>query len=199
RTVGFAPDANSLTFAAQPRGGLVPLTTGFLLDGDLAGITRYDADLDGDGAYETSSATLPALARTYTTPGIRIATVRITRADGRTQVASAIVNPQSVATLDGLFQSLWQRFTSALAARDVEGALAQMLDAFTREKYRRGLTRIQPLLPSYAASVRSFRPKELEADYAHYLLIRAHSDGQEFGYHVYFQRDEHGVWKLVQF
>lgn len=199
RFVSFAPPSDAPSLRAEPAEGLVPLPVTFRLFDEVPGITAYEADLDGDGVYEVVSATRPQLSTTYATPGVRIATVRVTLPDGSRRTASAAANVQSPATLDAIFTALWQRFLTSLAAQDIDGAVAQVLEGPKREKYRAVLTTIFPLLPSYVSSVQSFRPMELGGASAHYLLVRRHTDGRELGYHVYFAKDAAGVWKIVQF
>ena len=199
RFVTFAPASGAPSLRAEPAEGLAPLFVRFRLAEEVAGATLYEADLDGDGVYEISSATRPQLTTTYATTGVRVASVRVTMPDGSRRTASALANIQSLAALDALFNSIWQRFLASLAAQDIEGALTRIVDGSTRVKYRGALTYIFPRLPSYAASVQSFRPMELGGDSAHYLLIRRHTDGEDFGYHVYFAKDADGVWKIVQF
>jgi hypothetical protein len=199
RFVTFAPVSGAPSLRAEPAEGLAPLAVTFRLAEEVAGAVLYEADLDGDGVYEISSATRPQLTTTYATTGVRIASVRVTMPDGSRRTASAFANVQSFATLDALFTSIWQRFLGSLAAQDIDGAAAQIADGDPREKYRNALTLIFTRLPSYVSSVQSFRPMELGGDSAHYLLVRRHTDGHDFGYHVYFVHDAAGVWKIVQF
>jgi hypothetical protein len=199
REITFAPAAGNPSFRAEPSEGLAPLGVTFRLGSDVEGAVLYEADLDGDGAYELSSATLPQWATTYATPAVHVATLRVTLQDGSRTTAAALVTAQSFDVLDTLYTAIWHRFLGSLGERDIDGALTQLVDRSTRDRYRGALTTILPLLPSYAASVQSFRPMELGGDAAHYLLIRRHTDGQEFGYHVYFAQDADGVWKIVQF
>jgi hypothetical protein len=199
RFVTFAPASGAPSLRAEPAEGLAPLAVTFRLAEEVAGAVLYEADLDGDGVYEVSSATRPQLATTYSTTGLRVATVRVTMPDGSRRTASAVANVQSFATLDALFTSTWQRFLGSLAAQDIDGAAAQIADGDPREKYRNALTLIFTRLPFYVSSVQSFRPMELGGDSAHYLLVRRHTDGHDFGYHIYFVHDAAGVWKIVQF
>jgi hypothetical protein len=199
RMVVFAPAVGAPELRAEPDGGLAPLSVTFRLSESLEGAARYEADLDGDGVYEISSVAPPQLATTYATPGLRVASVRVTLQDGSSRVASEVVSAQSFSSLDTLFTAIWRRFLGSIAAQDIDGALTQVVDRATRDKYRGALTYIFTLLPIYAASVQSFRPMELGGDSAHYLLIRKHQNGDEYGYHVYFIRDADGVWKIVQF
>jgi hypothetical protein len=54
-------------------------------------VVTYDFDLDGDGVFERSG-TAPAVEATYTDPGERTASVRVTDERGRTAVASVPIN-----------------------------------------------------------------------------------------------------------
>jgi hypothetical protein len=53
------------------RGGVVPLRVVFDVRHDLPSVTRFEADLDGNGSYEHVSAAVPeSLEHTYTMPGL---------------------------------------------------------------------------------------------------------------------------------
>jgi len=162
-------------------------------------IVRYEFDLDGDGTYETSSLSYPdSLHLTYPIPGIRIASARLTTNDGAVLTASAPVVVQSFAVMDGLLRQQWNSFTAALAAADVDKALAQLADGEVRTKYKPALDLIRPTLPQFAAGLETIEPVWISANAAHYLLIR-NEEGRRHGYHIYMVRDASGRWKISQF
>src|SRR5437899_706620 len=80
RHIVIAPPAadDALRLRVWPSSGVPPLTVAFDIRTNLdAAITRYEADLDGDGIFEISSATQPTFAQPYTRAGIKMAPVRV--------------------------------------------------------------------------------------------------------------------------
>lgn len=57
---------------------------------------------------------------------------------------------------------------------------------------------MQPYLSQFAASIRDIWLLSFDEQVAHYLLTR-NVNSVNRGYHAYFGRDRHGVWKLIQF
>jgi hypothetical protein len=196
RHATLAADLRGPSIVLTPRTGLAPLSVTARIDAP-DGVVGYEADLDGDGSYESNSVQPPELSHTYATAGIRVASIRTTDSDGSTHTSGAIVTAQSFRALDAAYQAAWRRFTDALAAQDVPAALLAIAEG-SREKYRRPLLLTRSVLPDFVRSVVSLRPLELGGDSAHYLLTRT-EDGQVFGYHVYFVLDPDGTWKIAQF
>jgi hypothetical protein len=199
RDVSFSL-SDAVVLRALPASGVAPLTVGFELSTSIEpAIANYELDLDGDGAYEISSATLPAaLSQDYQTPGIRTARVRLTDVNGAVYTAEAPVAIQSFPIMNAMLKAIWSRFTDTLSAGDVDGVLTQLADDATRNKYRSSLNRIRPTLREFAAGITAIDPMWIEAGAAHYLLTRM-EDGQLAGYHVYFLRDSKGIWRVAQF
>jgi hypothetical protein len=200
RSVTFTPAAETILLTAAPESGAVPLKTGFDLATTVTGtIVRYEADLDGDGVFEISRTAPPeALTFTYQTPGTRTATARVMTADGRVFTSSTAVVAQPFTVVDALLQQTWSHFVDALAAGDVDAAVAQIAGTHAQSKYRKPLTAIRARLPQFAAALADIRPVWITGRAAHYLLVRP-ENGTPFGYHVYFVRGDDGVWRVIQF
>jgi hypothetical protein len=200
RSVTFAPATETLLLTASPESGAVPLKANFDLATTVNGaIARYEADLDGDGVFEISQTTRPeALTFTYSSSGTHTATARVTTADGRVFASSAIVTAQPFTVVDALLQQTWSQFVDALAAGDVDAAVAQIAGTQAQAKYRKPLTAIRARLPQFAATLANIRPIWITGRAAHYLLVRT-ENGSPFGYHVYFVRGDDGVWRVIQF
>ncbi len=201
RDVSVSPVSNDLIVRASPPSGLVPLLVTLNVTSPAPeSVSRYEADLDGDGTYEIAGPTLPdPLTATFSTPGVHVITVRATDVNGRiTTTASAAVVAQTFALMDSLLKATWSRFVAALGSGNVDTALAQLVDDATRDKYRAALVLIQPTVKSFAAAIQNIQPMWISANAAHYLLTRLEA-GELVGYHVYFARDENGVWRIVQF
>jgi len=198
RTVTFAPPPQRLTIIPGTPGGPAPLRAAFnfALEG-VDAFERFEADLDGDGVYESAGATLSPLEATYATPGVRTVRARAILTDGRVLADSVTVVVQSFAAVNAVLQERWRGFTDALAAGNISAALPY-LGSRAREKYQRGLTLIESNLEAFGASIRTIRPLWVTGSAAEYLLTRD-VDGTLQGYYVHFARDTNGVWRIVQF
>jgi len=199
--VTYAPPTDQvLEIAALPPSGTAPLDMQFVITAKTAvPIVQYELDLDGDGQYETSSSSPPDLVPfRYSQTGLHEARVRARDANGAVMNATAIVEVDSLALVDGIVRAQWQRFLSRLSARDVEGALQLMASDAEREKYRAPLQLIVPSLPQFAAEIAALRLIYIRGGVAHYYATRV-IDGVVRGYPVYFTRGSDGAWKLVQF
>ena len=108
------------------------------------------------------------------------------------------VVPQSFATMNALLKAVWRGFGDKLAARDVEGALRFFAGVSSLEKYRQAISAIHHRLPEFANGLQTLDAIWIRNGAAHYLLRRT-EDGRVRGYHVYFARNESGLWKIVQF
>lgn len=197
RDVGVSIDATSMRLIAEVPSAVAPASIRFQLDGVPDGATKYEADLDGNGSFEIVSASEPALAASYATPGLRRVTVRVTSPAG-VRTATAFVSIADFGTLDTLLQQRWSSFRAALARRDVPAALLLMAGEEAREKYGELFTLLLERLPAISATMDPILPVSINGEYAKYLLTRV-EDGRTFGYSVYFIRDEDGVWRIAQF
>lgn len=200
REIVFSPRPGRLLLLPSHSSGPAPLTVLFNVRVDLdEPVVLYELDLDGDGAFESSSAEIPDRPTfTYEQPGTRTATLRIRMQDGSARSTSTPIVVQSFFALNKLIQLQWSRFADSLAATDIGAALAQLADDSTRRKYADAFRLIQSSLPRFAAGIRTIKPVWITGKAAHYLMTRL-EDGQLHAYHVYFVRDASGVWKVAQF
>ncbi|MFH1219255.1 MAG: PKD domain-containing protein [Candidatus Eisenbacteria bacterium] len=75
----------SVTAEADPTSGYYPLAVSFSAS-TVGTIALYEWDFDGDGVFDWSSATSPAVTRTYMADGTYNAVIRVTNPDGLTAV-----------------------------------------------------------------------------------------------------------------
>jgi hypothetical protein len=202
RTISYQTSDQTILIRPTPEGGAIPLNVNVDFSSSLVGnIASYDFDLDGDGTYEVSSATRPAnLTRSFATAGTRTIRARVTTTDGRVFTSTAFVVAQPFAVVNEIIRAAWSRFTAAMAAGDVNGALAQLANDTARDSYRRSLQALAGSngLPAFAAAIQDIRPMWIRGSVAHYLLVKT-ENGQPFGYHVYFVRNGDGRWHVLQF
>lgn len=199
RDVLLLPHPTAVQLESFPRSGPAPLPVRLhVAPPNPAEVVRYEVDFDGDGVNEIAAAELPSdVSFTYSAAGHFRVTLRCVLQNGSTSVASTHVLVHPFDAVDAMLRSSWSRFSTALAARDMEKALRE-LSPSAREKYEPALRTIGSALPAYVASISGFDPVWIHDRAAHYLLRRT-IDGRTLGYHVYFTRGGDGVWRLTQF
>ena len=81
---GAMPPAASLTVSPNPArvGEIVAFDGSGSTAGGGGSIVRHEWDLDGDGSFETDTATSPTTSRSYWTPGTVLAKLRVTESNG---------------------------------------------------------------------------------------------------------------------
>jgi hypothetical protein len=201
RTITFTRIAELVTLAAAQDSGVTPFTAHFdLLTNVGEAIATYAFDLDGDGAYEISTATRPdSLQQIYTTAGVRTVRAKLTTASGAVHTTSTLVAVQPFPAMDAVLRAAWARFTAAMAGGNAAAATAQLAGREARAKYGPSLAALGPRLPAFSASIQTIHAVWIRGNAAHYLLVRDES-GSAHGYHVYFVRSaSDGVWRVIQF
>jgi hypothetical protein len=154
-------------------------------------------DFEDDGTFEAIPCADDTVGHTYSSAGLHRVRTRFTSTAGATWEVETVVVAHDFATMNAHLNAIWTTFSGALAAANVDRALA-VLSPSARTKYGDVLRGIQTRLPAYAASLRAFHPARLDGDTARYLLVRD-EDGRTFGHHVYFAKDADGTWRLLQF
>ncbi len=85
-TITASADATTVTIS-QP----VALNATAVVDSALGRVVSYDWDLDGDGTYDRTNLSSPAVTTSYLTAGTRQATVRVTDNFGSVATASVAI------------------------------------------------------------------------------------------------------------
>lgn len=199
RDVLFLPDPRAIILQAHPRSGINPLPVALsAVPTDSGSATACEIDWIGSGVFAPipPEAEQP-LSHTYDSPGRYRPTVRCATSSGEAITASTFVIVNSWQTMDTVLRDVWNRFTSSLAASDVDSALRE-LSPRARSRYDGPLRAIRPALPSYVASITAIDPVWIREGAAHYLL-RREQDGRISGYHVYLTRGSDGIWRVSQF
>jgi hypothetical protein len=201
RNITFTRIAEPVTLVAAQDSGVPPFTAHFNLLTNLdEAVTTYAFDLDGDGSFESSTASLPdSLGQTYTTPGLRTVRAKLTTASGAVHTASTLIAVQPFPVMDAVLRAAWTRFTGAMAVGNAAAATAQLAGKEAQAKYGPSLAALGARLPAFAASIQTIHAIWIRGNAAHYLLVRDES-GSAYGYHVYFVRGaSDGVWRVIQF
>jgi sugar lactone lactonase YvrE len=195
-TVAPGGSAPVVTLRAEPASGVAPLAVGWRLTSRASRpLVRFELDENGTGAFGAAMTTLDGVQSLYTSPGLRLPTVRATDDLGAVHVVTTLVQVDDATTATARFQTLWGGFKARLQAGDQTGALAHLAPAL-RSRFEPILKVLGPALPAIAAG---FGPIELidqVEDLAETAILQT-EDGVTRLYFVYFRRDNRGQW-LIQ-
>jgi len=187
---------NPVQVTVSPQGGVAPLAVQFAINnGSGLGIQRIEADFDGDGATDLTTAdpTVP-IAYTYASPGVYRASIRVTDSQGAVHRKVLVVVVNDAAQIDQLFTSLWNGMNNALRTGNVNGA-AQYLNESAKRKYLPVFEALKSQFPQIIASYSPLRRVSISEDIGEYAIVR-NFNGQNRLYLVYFLRDADGVWRV---
>lgn len=158
-------------------------------------ITRVDADFNGDGRTDNTSASpTPTFSTAYFTPGTFTPRFVLRDSSGRTYTLTTQLVIRDNSVLDQELKSLWSAFVAQLSARNVSGALA-FFTTSARGRYADPLEVLRDSLPAIAASFSAPLTFSIDSDIGEYLVNRL-IDGRDRVFFVYFLRDNDGVWRL---
>ena len=181
---------------ALPNTGLAPLTTTVVATSRGVGPVRAVelSDLNG-AAWDASSfdgQTLGTL--TFSTPGIYVPQVAVTYGTGLTHVQTLAIVVRDGAAMDRMFTDMFNRFTSALTARDSANALKYLTEP-NRAKYGAAFASLDARLPKIVETFKAFGGVSISDDIAEYAL-RRDVNGKVKIYLLDFLRDGDGVWRF---
>jgi alpha-tubulin suppressor-like RCC1 family protein len=213
-TLSFsATDANGLTSAttrsvtASPgnyirinsniESGIAPLNISLQLDGNFT-ITSPQVTYIGPVPVTLiPGASSTEFTAQLTTEGTYTFSVSAVGPDLQTYTDMVTITVMSRNQLDTLLKAKWTKLTTALAARDVAGAVANFSE-FTKDSYQEEFTGIIESLPQVAVSMANITIVKVEDNVAEYDL-RDVIDGEMYSYFVQFVKDRDGIWKIRNF
>lgn len=182
--------------AVSPQSGVAPLPVQFTVDNSSGlGIQRIEADLDGDGTTDFTSADPTApIAYTYPSPGVYRASFQIADSQniGHRQTLVVVVN--DAAQRDKLFTSLWNGMNDALKIGNVNAALSYLNESAKR-KYQPVFETLKAQFPPIIASYSPLRRISITESIGEYAIVR-NFNGQNRLYLIYFLQDADGVWRV---
>jgi len=186
----------ALQVSASPATGIAPLTTRFNIT-PSSGVTvmKFEADVDGDGTSDVSANTAPAtLDHAFATPGVFLARFMLTEAGGLVHTQTVPIIVQDGAQVDQVFQTLWGRFTEALARSDL--LLAQQhMNEEAKRKYAPVFTALASRMPQIVSSFSPLLRGEHLEGVAEYAIVREIAGSKRL-FFIYFVQSENGVWLL---
>jgi len=174
--------------------GIAPWNVSFGISSST-GITRIEADYNGDGTVDFASTDPKAVLQyTYATPGTYQARFSVTDGQGNNHILSQVIVVVSVATMDATLRSTYSGMLARLRAGNIDGALT----AFTvsvNQKYRTVFAALGPSLSSVVDQLGAIQDGMISSEFAEYSIVRNLPDGQQ-AFLIYFIRGADGVWRI---
>ena len=181
---------------ASPTSGSAPLTVLFSLSSDVE-ITQISLDANDDGVVDYTGAQLDQVPFTFTQPGVYLAAVTVTTAQGSQLVANAVVQVFDRTQVDGILRAKWAALKDALRLGDISAALNQIAQR-ARSRYEEGFQILSAQLPSIDQILTNISLVELRENEAIYDASRV-DDGLPMAFEIRFVIDGDGVWRVRSF
>jgi hypothetical protein len=192
-----SPLSPALRLDVSPAAGLAPHAVRFSDRGYAAG-SSYSLDLESDGVADFTGATLGAMEFVYPTPGIYLATLRVTSPEGAEQVVRGAVEVYDRVRLESRLRVEWSAFKDALNAGDIDAAAA-FIHGDRRAAWSEYLGRLTPSqLASAESTFRDITLVDVSPGRVDFEMMRE-EDGLFFSFPVSFEIDNDGRWRLWQF
>jgi sugar lactone lactonase YvrE len=186
-----------IVLKAAPLSGLAPLTVRFEVESGLdRPIVRYEFDQNGDGTVDFTGTSFEDVQVTYTTPGLITPTLRVTDDQGRTVSARAMVHVLDQAATIAMFQGKWDAFKSALAARDIPRATAEVAVGL-RPRFQQVFQTLDANLPTIAPTLGPAAITRVTDGLAEGVTQRIHGK-KTYLYFIYWAPDSDGIWRIIE-
>jgi hypothetical protein len=198
RSVTASP-GNYIRISSNIESGTAPMNISLRLDGSFI-ITNPQVSYSGPvpvpvtmtpGASETEHTATLTAEGTYTFTASAIGP------DGQVYSDTVTVTVISLTQVDTLLKAKWSAMTSALAAGDVVGAVANFSE-FSMEGYQQQFTALSASLPQIAAGMGNIRIVKVEDNLAEYDM-RDLIDGETYSFYLLFLKNKDGIWKIRNF
>jgi Glucodextranase, domain B len=188
--------ASPVLLTPQPASGVAPFATRFTITNNSGKrITGWTLDRESDGVEDARvGPTGTEAIANYANPGLYQARAIVTFDDSTQATATTSIVAADPAPLDAALRAMWQRFTTALGAGDIEAAL-RLFNDDARLRYAPVLTALAPHMFGILQSFSPLARVSLSTDISEYAVVRRF-EGRNLVYLIYFLRDADGVWRI---
>jgi len=209
RTVQYNPNvANPVRFVGVTAADFSPLRIPFTLQTTpppgQPSITRVQIDFDGDGTFDSDSASIPSnIAHSYAAPGIYLTRARVTYDDGDGMTPPAVhestfrIQMHQLAYTREVLCTVYYAMKHRLQANNVASAL-NTIASDKRSEYQAIWAAAGNNLPTIATGLGDIALGRI-ADISAELTMAVPDDanpGDYLGFPVLLARDATGVWRI---
>lgn len=197
-TVNAVISTPHIILNANITSGIIPLTTYFSLSTSIPNaVSTYQMDFKGNGIIDYTGTTFDNISFAYDTEGIYFSTVTVTDDQSNTYTDTIAVAVLNQADIDALLKGKWNAMKTALANRDVEGAVGYFIDR-SKERYRTIFEALRDQMPVITGTFVEFNIVGVYENIAEYEVV-ANENGVLHSYPGVFIKDGNGIWKFKDF
>lgn len=201
-TVTASPSANYISITATPDSGIVPFEGKVRVDGSFSITSPVSLSCAGPAAVEFIPATdgLESGIR-MNSEGVYLIGATAAGPDGQQHEDTVAVIVQNAAQLDGLLRAKWNGMKTALAAKNIEAAVADM-NPGTATAYREFYTLLYDQLPVLVAAMEDIELINASATQAQYRIHRNETVNgvvEAITYYIYYTKNQTGIWQIERY
>lgn len=154
-------------------------------------------DANGDGTFDHSASSLDQLNRYFgfSKPGLYMALVQVTTANGEVHTATQWVLIRNMAVERGAFCDVYGYLKARLLGTDPTAA-SRAYASSVRPDYLSGFTELGTDLPELVPELGTIVSGFAGLNYAEMLIMRDNDDQTRSGFHVHLVQDADGVWRI---
>jgi len=194
-TVTAVTTGNYIRLTSNIESGITPLEVTLRIDGSFS-ITNSTLNITGPVQPEIISSSSEEYTVKMTIEGIYTFTATATGPDGLTYQDMVVINVINKAQLDNMLRAKWEGMKTALAAGDINAAVANFADN-TQAVYREQFTALQPIITQIAGELNAVPMAMVSAArrVVEYELVITR-EGNPFSFNLKFIQDDDGLWKI---
>jgi len=197
-TVDAVTTTPHIILNANIASGTAPLTTYFSASASIPdSAVSYAVDYEGDGTVDYTGAAFENVSHTFATEGIYYPVITVTDNKNNTYTDTIAIVVLNRTYIDTLLRGKWTAMKTALANKDVEGAIGYFVDR-AKERYRIIFEALRDQLPVIAGTFTEFNIVAVHDNVAEYEVV-ANEDGVLHSYPGVVIKDGNGIWKFKDF
>lgn len=193
---------NYIRITATPDSGITPFEGTVLIDGSFSIVSPVSLSWTGPASVEFIPTTngLESGIR-INNEGVYLIGATAAGPDGQQHEDTVAVIVQNTAQLDGLLRAKWNGMKSALAAKNIEAAVAYM-NPGTATAYREFYTLLYDQLPVLVAAMEDIDLINATATNAQYRIHRnetVNGVAEAITYYIYYSKNKTGIWQIERY
>ena len=194
-TIGTMEPTRYTQLNADVTTGLAPMETALTFGGTIYPAAT-DIQCNGPGQAEVLEWNVDQYHMRMTTEGIYRCSATVIGYDGFTYEDSIYIVALNATATDSMLRERWVAMRTRMSQEDATGALEYIHPA-NKEKYRTIFTALPGQLALIASEDTGLDFVSFRNNSAEYTLRRV-ENGENFSYEVLFERDDAGLWKILE-